>query len=73
MLLKRNCGAPLLGLAKYKCNETLRLNRYEKVLSPLCFSAAHLENFVINQEQNLFSTNHITLFSPCHKSIGSCF
>ena len=36
-----------------KFNETLRLNRYEKPLSP----------FVINQlEQNLFSRNHLLYF-----------
>ena len=39
-----------------KFNETigLRVNRYEKPLSPLCFCTAHLENFVLNQEQNRF-------------------
>ena len=55
-----------------KVNETLRLNRYEKSISPLSFCTAHLENFVINQEQNLFSMNHL-LYFHCYKIIGSCF
>ena len=49
------------GLSKF--NETLRLNRYSgEPLSPLCFCIAHLENLVINLEQNLFSKNDLLYF-----------
>ena len=40
-----------------KFNKTLRLNRYEKPLSS--FFCVCKENLVINQEQNLFSRNHL--------------
>ena len=42
-----------------KFNKTLRLNRYEKPLSSFFVCK---ENFVINQEQNLFSRNHLVYF-----------
>ena len=41
-----------------KFNETLRLNLYEKPLSPFFCT----ENFVIYQDQNLFSRNHLLYF-----------
>ena len=41
-----------------KLNETLRLNRYEKPFSPFFCT----ENFVINQEQTMFSKNHLLYF-----------
>ena len=56
-----------------KFNETLRLNRYEKSLSPLCFCTAHLENFVIDQEQNLFSRNHLLYFHYVIKELVHAF
>ena len=56
-----------------KFNETLRLNRYEKSLSPLCFCTAYLENFVINQEQNLFSRNHLPYFHYVIKELVHAF
>ena len=56
-----------------KFNETLRLNRYEKSLSPLCFCTAHLENFVINQDQNLFSRNHLLYFQFVIKELVHAF
>ena len=43
-----------------KFNETLRLNRYERPLSPFLFFCT--ENFVINQEQNQFSRNNLLYF-----------
>ena len=56
-----------------KLNEMLRLNRYEKPLSPLCFCTAHLENFVINQEQNQFSRNHLLYFHYVIKELDHAF
>ena len=50
-----------------KFNETLRLNRYEKTLSPFFFT----ENFVIYQEQNLFSRNHRCFYHSKIKFISS--
>ena len=41
-----------------KFNEGLRLNRYETPLLPFFCT----ENFVIYQEQNLFSRNHLLYF-----------
>ena len=43
---------------KWKLDETLRLNRYEKPFSPFFCT----ENFVIYLEQNLFFRNHLLYF-----------
>ena len=54
----------------YEVNETLRLNWYEKPLSPFFF---FLENFVINQEQNLFSRNRLLYFHYVIKELVHAF
>ena len=59
------------SLSKFK--ETLRLNQYEKPLSPLCFCTAHLENFGVNQEQNLFSRNYLLYFHYVIKELVHAF
>ena len=55
------------GLSKF--NETLRLNRFEKPLSPFFCT----ENFVINQQQNLFSKNHLLYFHYVIKELVHAF
>ena len=52
-----------------KFNETLRLNRYEKPLSPFFCT----ENLLINQEQNLFSRNHLLYFHYVIKELVRAF
>ena len=52
-----------------KFNETLKLNRYEKPLSPFFCT----ENFVINQEQNLFSSNDLLYFHYVIKELVHAF
>ena len=52
-----------------KFNETFRLNRCEKPLS-LFFCT---ENVVINQEQNLFSRNHLLYFHYVIKELVHAF
>ena len=53
-----------------KFNETLRLNRYGKPLSPVFL---YRESVVINQEQNLFSRNHLLYFHYVIKELVHAF
>ena len=50
-------------------NETLRLNQYEKPLSPFFLFRV----FVINQEQNLFSRNRLLYFHYVIKKLVHAF
>ena len=50
-------------------NETLRLNQYEKPLSPFFLFRV----FVINQEQNLFSRNRLLYFHYVIKELVHAF
>ena len=51
----------------------LRLNRYEKPLSPLCFCTAHLKNFVTNQGQNPFPRNYLLYLRYVIKELVDAF